>query len=68
MLCSVKPKILIGLAGLAMAGSVPQAMAQTQARTNELGTQGGIGIQYGLGNRFARLGVHYETPSFWTHP
>ena len=69
MLRSVKPKILIGLAALAMAGSVPsvQAQTQTQAQTGELGTQGGIGIQYGLGNRYTRLGVHYETPSFWTH-
>lgn len=63
MLNGVKPKILIGLAGLAMAGSAPL----TQAQTNELGTQGGIGIHLGLGDRYTRLGLQYETASLWTH-
>ena len=31
------------------------------------GTQGGIGIDYGFGNSYSRLGLQYETPSMWTH-
>lgn len=67
MLRSVKPKILIGLAGLALAGFAPPALAQTQPQASGLGSQGGIGVQFGLGNRYTRLGLQYETASLWTY-
>lgn len=67
MLYGVKPKILIGLIGLAMAGSAPLARGQTQAQASEPGAQGGIGMHLGLGNRYTRLGLQYETAPLWTH-
>ncbi|MGN6581617.1 MAG: acyloxyacyl hydrolase [Bordetella sp.] len=63
MLTGVKLQILAGLAGLAVAGFVPMAQAQTA----NPGTQGGIGIHYGAGNRYSRFGLQYETASLWTH-
>ena len=30
------------------------------------GTQGGISVHYGVGDRYQRYTLNYETPSVWT--
>ncbi|HEY0294062.1 MAG TPA: acyloxyacyl hydrolase [Bordetella sp.] len=37
------------------------------AQADGEGTQGGIGIHYGFGDRFSRFNLQYETPSVWTY-
>jgi lipid A 3-O-deacylase len=63
----IKSRILIGIAGLAMAGLAPLAQAQSQLQAGSPGGQGGVGIHLGFGNRYTRLGLQYETSSLWTH-
>ncbi|MEI2417256.1 acyloxyacyl hydrolase [Orrella sp. JC864] len=57
------PRALAGLGLLAAAAGLGTA-AQAQPAQ---GTQGGISVHAGVGEHYKRLGVNYETPSFWTH-
>jgi lipid A 3-O-deacylase len=59
MFYSYKKNLLVGLAALAWACTTPLAHAED-------GTQGGIGLHYGFGDRFDRINLQYETPSLWT--
>ncbi|WP_019936279.1 acyloxyacyl hydrolase [Bordetella sp. FB-8] len=67
MLSDIKFRVLAGLAGLALTGIASTVQAQTQAQTDSAGVRGGIGIHYGLGNRYSRLGLQYETSPIWTY-
>ncbi len=67
MLFGIKSRFFSGLAGLAMAGLASTVPAQAQLQDGHAGAQGGIGIHYGLGNRYSRLSLQYETPSLWTY-
>jgi len=62
MMRGIKLKALAGLVGVALAGFASLAQADDQ------GTQGGIGIHYGIGDHFQRFNLQYETPSIWTIP
>ncbi len=63
MRCStIKKSLLSGAVGLALLGAT--AFAQAQSTT---GTQGGIGLHYGIGDHYQRFTLNYETPSVWTH-
>lgn len=54
-------KTLVGLvAGLALVGSAPVAMAADWS-------QGGIGLKYGSGKHYQRTTLNYETPSLWDY-
>ncbi|SAI35716.1 lipoprotein [Bordetella ansorpii] len=57
-----KKRTLTGLvAGLALAFGASMAHAQSQE-----GTNGGLGIHYGVGDHYQRVTLQYETPSIWT--
>ncbi|WP_459617663.1 acyloxyacyl hydrolase [Bordetella sp. 2513F-2] len=53
-----KKRLLVTVAGLALAGAAATAQAQTQ---------GGIGLNYGKGDHYQRVELHYETPALWSY-
>ncbi|WZB70593.1 acyloxyacyl hydrolase [Achromobacter xylosoxidans] len=56
-----KKKTLASLVGLVLAGAAAMASAQSE------GTQGGVTLQYGVGDHYKRYTLNYETASVWTH-
>ncbi len=51
-------------AAAVLAASLFSAGVHAQASQ---GTQGGVSVHAGAGDHYQRLGINYETPSFWTH-